>query len=269
MSNTCMTTFLNPFFKICLAVCCLLSLKTGTAQTIKGDDIITNEWAQQAVKIDGNLADWSDSLKYYHANTRFSFNIVNNQEMLYVAIKSLDKQNLNRILARGISFSVNTDAKKKMGPTVIFPIVEHRQPVKSAKAQAENKEKRQVEILSGIQKINITGFSELLDGAISMTNTYGISAAAGFDKQDHLVLEIAIPFGLLEITPDQKIIACLIEINGVKSPRPVYDPNRDRRSRMYSNRTIDYDYNRRPAVNKQNLTTGFWIKSILATKNSH
>lgn len=264
MSNFYMNNFLSFSFSICLTFFCLINLKTSTAQSIKGDDMIINQWANSPLKIDGDLGDWGDSLRYYHENTRFSFNIVNNQDVMYVAIKSQDKQNLNRILARGISFSVNTDAKKKEGPTVIFPVVDRRQPVKSTKPQQETKEKRQSDILSGISRINVTGFREILDGSISMTNSYGISAAAGFDNQDNMVLEIAIPLALLEITPEQKVIACSIEINGIKSARTTYDPNRDFRRGMYGNRSMDYGYDRRPAVNKQNLATGFWIKSTLA-----
>ena len=264
-----MNKFLPFCFGTCLVISCLFSFKTSIAQTVKGDDMVLNQWASNSVEIDGNLKDWSDSLRYYHENTRFSFNIVNNQEVLYVAIKSHDKQNLNRILARGISFSVNAEGKKKAGPTVIFPVLQTRQPVKSVRPQQESKEKKQLEILSGIKKINVTGFSEILDGSISLANSYGIAAAAGFDKEDNLVLELAIPLQLLNITTDQKIIACSIEINGIKSARAVYDPNRDRRRDMYGNRSMDYGYDRRPAVNKQNLATGFWIKSTLAKKNNN
>lgn len=269
MSKLYMNNFPSFVLKFFLTLSCILSLKTSTAQVIKGDDVITNEWAKGTLQIDGNLADWGDSLRYYHESTRFSFNIANNKDVIYLAIKSQDKQNLSRILARGISFSVNTEAKKKAGPTIIFPVVERRQPVKSAKPQTESKEKRQSEILSAIQKINVTGFTEILDGSISMSNSYGISAAAGFDKQNNLVLEIAIPLQLLEISSDQKIVACSIEINGIKSPRAVYDPNRDRRRDMYGNRSMDYGYDRRPVVNKQNLATGFWIRSTLAKKNNN
>jgi hypothetical protein len=101
----------------------------------------------------------------------------------------------------------------------------------------------------------------------SLNNTYGISAAAGFDGNDNFAIELAIPFDQLGITPVQgKPIACLFQINGVKQPRTPYDPERNSRRGMYGYPSRDYGYDRRPAVNKQNLAAGFWVKSILATK---
>lgn len=262
MSKYIMNHFMPNPLRLCLVVCCILFFNSTKAQT--RDDMIVNQWAAETLKIDGQLNDWGDSLKYYNENTRFSFNIRNNQETLYLAIRSRDKQNLNRILSRGISFSVNTEGKKKPGATVVFPVIDRSsQPLKPTKPQQEVKEVQQ-EILSKIRKINVNGFREILDGSISMNNTYGISAAAGFDKQDNFMIEIAIPLQLLEITADQSLLACSIEINGIKAAKTSYDPYRDRRSGMYGYPSRDYGYDRRPAVNKQNLATGFWIKTTLA-----
>ena len=253
--------------KVCIICSCCLSSLATNAQVIKNDDIIVNQWASDSLQIDGELGDWGDSLKYYNENTRFSFNLRNNNEMIYLAINSQDKQNLNRILARGISFSINTEGKKKPGATVIFPlVVRTSQPKKPIKPRQDNKEVQE-QILTRIQQIFVTGFPEILDGPISLKNTYGISASAGFDTLGNLTMEVAIPFSLLGITPEQNLIACLIEINGIKAPRAAYDPYRDernRRNRMYGYPSRDYGYDRQPGINKQNLSTGFWIKSTLA-----
>ena len=99
-----------------------------------------------------------------------------------------------------------------------------------------------------------------------MNNTYGIGAAAGFDSENNLVTEIAIPLQHLGITNNHESIAILIEINGIKQPRTAYNPNRDSRSGMYGYPNRDYRYDRRPLVNKQNAATGFWVKSTLAKR---
>ena len=249
-----------------LCIICSCGLSTN-AQVIKNDDTIVNQWASDSLQIDGDLKDWGDSLKYFNENTNFSFNLRNNNETIYLAIKSRDKQNLSRILARGISFSINSEGKKKPGATVIFPLVARSsQPQKPTTPNKDSKEV-QKQILKRIQQIFVTGFPEIIDGPVSMKNTYGISAAAGFDTQDNLIVEVAIPFSHLGFTAEQNLIACLIEINGVKPPRTAYDPyreERNRRNRMYGYPTRDYNFDRRPGVNKQNLATGFWIKSALA-----
>lgn len=228
--------------------------------------MIINHWADKPVDIDGQLKDWNDSLQYFNEDTQFAFNILNDDKTLYLAIKSKDKQNLNRILARGISFSVNTEGKKKLGSTVIFPTMERSsQPAKPVKGQPDIKE-TQAHILSRMQRITVTGFAEILDGSISMSNTYGVSAAANFDSEDNLVVEIAIPLHHLGITAGHELIAMLIEINGIKQARSAYNPNRDSRSGMYGYPSRDYRYDRRPVINKQNAATGFWIKSTLAKR---
>jgi hypothetical protein len=255
----------HPLF-LCLIGSCVFLFKSSTAQTIKNDDLVVSRWAEKPINVDGQLKDWNDSLRYSNDDTQFAFNLSNDDKTLYLAIKSKNKQNLNRILARGISFSVNTDGKKKAKETVVFPIIERSsQQVKPLKGQPDIKEE-QANILSRMQKIDVSGFAEILDGSISMNNTYGIGAAAGFDSENNLVTEIAIPLQHLGITNNHESIAILIEINGIKQPRTAYNPNRDSRSGMYGYPNRDYRYDRRPLVNKQNAATGFWVKSTLAKR---
>ena len=252
------------WFQLSLTCFCLFQLNISAAQT-KSDEIV-NQWAIKPLKIDGKLDDWGDTLKNYNEDTRFSFGISNDQETLYLAIKSKDRQNLNRILSRGITFSVNTEARKKPGATIIFPVPNTGGQPKAMKALSkEEVKKNQQKMLSELTQINVSGFADIKDGAVSIHNNYGISAAANLDAQETLIIEIAIPFQLLNINT-QSQIACLMEINGIKQPRSTYNPNRDTRGGMYGYPSRDYDYDRRPAVNKQNLTTGFWIKTTLAKK---
>ncbi|HUH33757.1 MAG TPA: hypothetical protein VLZ28_07365 [Daejeonella sp.] len=257
---------LRHSLNLCLIVFGVFLFKSTTAQVIKNDGIIINQWAPKPIEVDGQLKDWNDSLQYFNEDTQFAFNLLNDDKTLYLAIKSKNKDNLNRILARGISFSVNTEGKKKPGSTVIFPVMERTsQPVKTVKGQVDVKE-MQAQTLSRMRRINVTGFAEILDGSISMDNTYGIAAAASFDSENNLIAEIAIPFHLLGITNNHELIAVLIEINGIKQPRSAYNPNRDSRSGMYGYPSRDYRYDRRPVINKQNTASGFWIKSTLAKK---
>lgn len=244
-------------------ICWVLLSDTATAQTKKGDPV-KNQWAE-SLKIDGRLEDWGDSLTYFNESTRFSFDISNDQETLYLAIKSKDPENLNRILARGISFSLNAKSKKDVGPTVIFPVIDRNiQTIKPAKPAVQDLKENQQQTLSKLSKFYVKGFSEIIDGAVSISNSYGISTGGGFDDQNNFTVEIAVPFRLLEITSDQQIIACLIEINGVKQVRSSYDPNRNSPRGMYGYPTRDYRLDRRTPINKQNEATGFRIEYPIA-----
>lgn len=237
----------------------------------KSKDLIKNEWVTNPQRVDGKLNDWGDSLRYYNDETQFAFDIRNNNDFLYVAIISKEKENLNRILARGLTFSVNPEGKKKNGAGVVFPVIDRLslKPSGNNRPAAKQPDKElQAQLISKITKINVSGFQEILDGPVSLENSYGISAAADFDTQGNFVVELALPFNLLGIAPGSKQeMACLFQINGVKQPRSTYDPNRNSRAGMYGYPSRDYGYDRRPIVNKQNLTAAFWVRSILATKN--
>lgn len=256
----------SKIFVFLLITGCLLFVNNSKAQS-KNDIIINNQWAANTLKVDGKLDEWGDSLQNFNENTGFSYNLKNNQGMLYLAIKSHNKQNLNRIIARGISFSFNTEGKKKQGETLIFPVFDRvstpKKPVKPVSGPEQTRQEYD-QLLSRISRLFITGFSDIKDGPISLNNTYGISAAAGFDEQGNLTIEVAVPFEQLQITNKATQLACLIEINGIKQVRSTYDPNRNSRNNRYGYPNRDYGYDRRPAVDKQLLATGFWIKSSLA-----
>ena len=250
-------------FLLCFS---LLSFRPAAAQTIKGDEQIRSHWSAGSIKADGHLHDWKDSLSYHNEDTRFSFDISNDDETLFIAVKSEDNQNLNRIFSRGISFSFNTEGKKKAGATIVFPILERgAQTGRSGKtpSAAESKELRK-KMLADIRRINVYGFPEIRDGAISIQNTYGIAAAATFNEQEDLIIELEVPLRLLGITTDSQPIACLFEINGVKAPRAAYDPNRDPRNTRYGYPSRGYGYERLPRYNKNNEPTGFWVRTTLA-----
>ncbi|NEU09264.1 hypothetical protein GZH53_13135 [Flavihumibacter sp. R14] len=256
----------TPFFLLGMVCLSVVLLRPAAAQTIKKDEIIHNQWAARPFSIDAQLNDWSDSLSFYNDDTRFAFDISNNSETIFIAVKSTDKQNLGRIFSRGISFSFNTEGKKKNGPTIVFPIIDRSsQALKPAKAPTPAQVKEiQKKMLADIKRINVFGFPDIRDGAISINNNYGVSAAAFLDAQDNLIIELAVPIRLLNITDPQQPLFCLFEINGIKAPRASYDPNQDYRSSRYGYPQRGYGYERMPRYSKSNEPTGFWIKSILA-----
>jgi len=186
--------------------------------------------APTAVKIDGKLTEWGENLKAYNKNVQLWYTIANDDRNIYLAIKSTDLDNNNKILAGGISFTLNTEGKKKTKNafTITFPIIKRTgggrtghggrrggfggddTPDTTAIVTQQN------QTLATGKEISAIGFADITDTLVSIYNEYGIKAAANIDGKGVLVYELAIPIKLLKIAPDdQKELAYNIKVNGL------------------------------------------------------
>lgn len=251
------------------AIVAVLNLSPAFSQ--KKAEMITTKWAEKPVIADGLLDDWQDSLSLYNETTKLHYSLSNDDKNIYLALKSNSRQELTRILIGGISFSAVLEDKKKDNPTVTFPVLD-RTPGKPKNAQEQPEEgERQKMILSRIKDIKVKGFKEIIDGGISLQNTYGIRAGAAFDDKNNLVQEIVIPLSLLNLDPlSAELVTYQIKINGLQVPqngggmsgRPGYQ--QQSRGGMYGG--YGNQMGGRPMVNKMFTSTEFYIKSKLATK---
>ncbi|WP_461452637.1 hypothetical protein [Mucilaginibacter sp.] len=191
-----------------------------------------NLWAPQGVKIDGKINEWGESLKAYNKNVLLWYNIANDDKNIYLAIKSTDLDNNNKILAGGVSFTINTEGKKKTknAYTITFPVIS-RTGIKSGRSgkrggfgQDDTPDTtaivaQQKQLLATSKMISAIGFTEITDTLVSIYNEYGIKAAASIDAKDVFTLEIAIPIELLKIAADNKNeLAYNIKLNGLQLP---------------------------------------------------
>ncbi len=233
----------------------------------KKADLIATKWAKQPVLADGSLKDWPDSLTSYNEETRLHYSLANDETNIYLALKSTSKEDLSKILAGGISFSANIEDKKKDPATVIFPVLD-RTPGKNRNVKEQPEmEEMQRRVLSRIKDIKVTGFKEIIDGGISLQNSYGIRAAAAFDKDNNLVQEIIIPLSLLNLSSSgNDLVTYNIKINGVQSPAGLA-PQRQVSQRQQMGGMYGGQYpQRNTQFNKLLAATDFYIKSRLATK---
>ncbi|MHB8206545.1 hypothetical protein [Mucilaginibacter sp.] len=207
----------------------LISLcSTLKAQKTPGIQI-GSVWAPATVKIDGKLTEWGETLKAYNKNVQLWYTIANDDKNIYLAIKSTDLDNNNKILAGGISFTVNTEGKKrtKNAFTTTFPIINRTggrthggrrggfgQQDTPDTAAIVNQQKQ---ALATSKEISALGFKEITDTLVSIYNEYGIKASASIDGKGVLVYELAIPLKLLQITADnQKELAYNVKVNGLQ-----------------------------------------------------
>lgn len=233
----------------------------------KKAEIIITKWASNPVVADGFLSDWPDSLSLFNKATNLYYSLANDDKNVYLAIKSASKQDLNKILAGGISFSANIEGKKKDPATVIFPVLD-RTPGKTRNTKEQPEvEEIQKQILSRIKDIKVAGFKEIIDGGISLQNMYGIRAAASFDKSNNLIQEIIIPLNLLNLsTANAAEVIYSIRVNGLQVPSAAMNQRQTTQRQPMGGMYGGQFPQRNSAINKRLTTTEFYIRSRLATK---
>jgi hypothetical protein len=204
------------------------TLMAQKAQNIQ----IGNIWAPAAIKIDGKLAEWGENLKAYNKTVKLWYTIANDDKNIYLAIKSTDLDNNNKILAGGISFTLNPEGKKrnKNAFIITFPVVNRtggrggrsgnrggfgQQAPATPDTTAIITQQKQT--LATGKEISALGFKEITDTLVSIYNEYGIKAAANIDDKGVFVYELAIPIKLLALSADnQKELAYNIKVNGLQ-----------------------------------------------------
>ncbi len=268
--------------KILILSLSILIFSSMSARSQKKAELITSLWADKLILIDGHLNDWNDSLTLYNDATKLYYNIANDDENIYLAIKNGSQQSLTRILARGISFTANIEGNKKIPTMITFPVLDRTPGKKLNETERPEPEEIQKRILERIKEIRVDGFKEIVDGGISLYNTYGIKAAAAFDSKNNLIQEIVIPIRLLGIEPGRtEPITYGIRINGFQGPSAVQQRDMNAFDDMYGGgfggrnngrygRNFDGMYGRMPSRNFPTArivtSTEFFIKSTLAVK---
>lgn len=249
----------------------------------KKAEVIKTKWAESPMLIDGILSDWTDSLDLYSSETKLYYSIANDQENIYIAVKNTSAENLSKILARGISFTANYERNKKNPPTITFPILDRTPGKKQIETEEPDPKEIQRRIISKIKEIRVEGFDELVDGGISLYNTYGIKAAMSFDENNDMIQELAIPLSLLGIKFESiDLITYRIRVNGFQGTAMVQQRDRNYYDDMYGGayggrngrygRNYNGMYGAMPRQNfittKISTTTEFFIKSELAKKDN-
>ena len=239
------------------------------AQRNKGNVQQSLDWATDIV-IDGQLDEWGDSLIYEHAAQQFNYHIKNNKENVYIAMRVLDKDRQMQIFAQGLAFMVNTSGKKREGPTVYFPVADQLafRSIMSADNDDRPDDMRKG-ALKAIRAIHVMRFDDVLDGQISLENTYGIHAQAALDTADALCVEIVVPLGRLGVSADNgNELAFNVKINGVMVPGSGSSPSVMRRGYGgYRGYGYGYPYGYGQQMpSKPREEPGVWVRATLANQ---
>lgn len=246
-------------------IICILIGVAGTsvfAQRNKGNVQQSLDWATGVV-IDGKLDEWEDSLHYEHASQKFRYHIKNDAENVYIAMRVSDKDRQMQIFSQGLAFMVNTKGKKRDGPTVYFPVADRLAFRSIMSADNDNRpDDMRKGALSAIRAIYVMRFEDVLDGQISLENTYGIHAQATLDTTDALCVEMAVPLERLGVSlANNDELAFNVKINGVIIPGSGTSPDVMRRyGYAYG---YGYPYGQQ-MPSKPRQEPGIWVVAPLA-----
>lgn len=236
----------SGFLKI--TFCTFLFAGLGTiAQAQKVNDLQeVSIFAPHAIKIDGKNFEWKEADFSVNKRTSLSYIISNDDKNLYLIIKSADVANNSKIMAGGITFSVNPDGKKKEKESIslTYPLAASsgRGPgpgaggggrramgmtmamgggggPQGAKQRDSFMVARQKTQLASAKEIKINGFKNTTDTLVSIYNEYGIKAFANIDKDNVFFYEVSIPLEALGISvAAPKEFAYNIKVNGLQIP---------------------------------------------------
>ncbi len=216
-----------------------------------------NQLLPAEVNIDGKLNEWTDKLNAYNKATRLEYVMANNDDDLYLAVRSEDVGTTAKILAGGLTLNINTSRKKKDdGPSIIFPLTNA-----AYETTEEGRVRANFEVLTdsaaivkeikGFKFIGVNNLTGVQDSVLSIYNVQGVKAQMSYENEV-LVCEMMIPKKVLGLTDFSTPFAYHVRLDGVERPftgggRRSFAPNLNRSPNSRSNLTAEI-----------NVPTDFW-----------
>lgn len=169
------------------------------------------------IQIDGDLAEWGDSLRYYYDKQSLQYEIANDDKQIYVAMRVKEGNWQMQALHQGFNLLVNKDGKKKDGASITFPVPDRESLRSLASGDKDEKPADMREgILNAVRAIFVGGMVDVVDGPVSLENSYGFKAAVKIDSLDAVCYEAVIPFQHVGLaSSSNKEVAFNVKINGV------------------------------------------------------
>ncbi|MEO8885098.1 MAG: hypothetical protein ABI367_03485 [Mucilaginibacter sp.] len=185
-------------------------------------------WAPDNIKVDGKLNEWND-FQALNKATQVYYTLANDGKNLYLAIRSVNLNTANKIVAGGINLTINATGKKsdKDAVVITFPtsnLGSLRNQIAPAVRQAGDAGRQQIdtELVAAVHKaaidaakeIKVRGIKEITDTVISVYNEYGVKAVINYNTKGNLTYELAIPLKYLQLQ-DGVPFAYNLKLNGI------------------------------------------------------
>lgn len=171
------------------------------------------------VNVDGKLTEWGDSLALYDSKTKLNYTVANNDTDLYVIAYVTDPKLRRKIMAAGITISVNPEGKKHKTYSITYPVPDGSAIFKPRMGDDEGEPDIKKPSLLQSTSIKVTGFKEVESDVITTSNTYGFKAAVKVDDKHNLVYETAIPIKMLNFKPGKNDeFEINVQVNAIEHP---------------------------------------------------
>jgi len=173
-------------------------------------------------KIDGKLSEWDDLLQAYNKATKIEYTLANNTDQLYLAIRSKDVGSTAKILAGGITLSINIPGRKEeTRPSLTIPVTNSGYSLTPSGTVKSNFPvlTDSSDIIAAIKQfkfIKALNFKGIQDTLLSIYNEQGIQSKIVYDN-GALICEILIPRKFVDLD-DLSKFSYQVRLNGVSRP---------------------------------------------------
>jgi hypothetical protein len=203
----------------------IISMAASLAVHAQKENDISGGVKAPAVKVDGKSTEWGQ-LPAYNKTTLLHYVIANDANNLYLAISATDQTSINKMLAGGLTFTINKEGKKKDkdAAVIVYPMVTNgargfrgmrSRPGEAVDTAALVASRKQT--VAGMKELSITGVKDITDTLVSIYNTYGIKTAINFDTKGNLFYELEVPLKLLELDAAKSAeLAYNLKLNGMQ-----------------------------------------------------
>lgn len=161
--------------------------------------------------IDGQTADWADSL-HYDPTSKLQYQLLNDGRMVYVRLKAADAATQARIMGLGLTVWLDTTGRHQHQFGVRYPLGGQlpdrgrpgadAQPPDDPNASAPDRQAarraRLGQALAGMREMELLNYKGSKEPTLTDAQSQlGVKAALALDAQADLVYELAVPLRLL------------------------------------------------------------------------
>jgi hypothetical protein len=149
---------------------------------------------------DGQATDWADSLRYDPAS-KLQYQVLNDSRTVYLRLKVADQGTQARVLRRGLTIWLDTTGRNQHQFGVRYPlggVPAGAQVAPDPNASLAARQARRALALTEMREMELLNYKGNKEPTLTDAQSpLGVKVALGFNAQDDLIYELAVPLRLL------------------------------------------------------------------------
>jgi hypothetical protein len=205
-----------PYYWLALTMCIGISASAQKLPNVQPAGV----YAPANVKVDGKATEWDNQMQAYNKNASLFYTMANNNDNLYLVVRTTDYVAIDKILGAGLSLTLmgKNGAIAFTSPITMGPVrsniskaVRSTDPITDSLLNKLNKD-----LTTNLKEVALKGISTIPDPTISVYNEFGIKVAAQLGMDKAYTCEIAIPLKYINpVLADAGSFNYNIMVNGV------------------------------------------------------